>query len=155
MTTVTAVEIPDAVSTDDPVRVYVDMVGDLFHAGHVQLLKAAREFGDWLVVGVLSDEIVTEYKREPIMSHAERISVIEACRYVDEVLPDAPYAVTPQFLDQKGISTVVHGDDISPEAIDEVFGEIAAAGRLKLVSYTPGISTSDIIGRMRYRLRNE
>jgi cytidyltransferase-like protein len=39
-------------------RVYVDMVGDLFHMGHVQFLKAARQFGDWLVVGVLSDDDV-------------------------------------------------------------------------------------------------
>jgi cytidyltransferase-like protein len=138
-------------STNGPVRVYVDMVGDLFHGGHVELLKAARAFGDWLVVGVLSDEIVTGYKRRPIMNQAERIAVIEACRYVDEVLPSAPYAVTPEFLDEHNFSLVVHGDDISQETIDEVFGEIAAAGRLRLVSYTQGISTSDIIRRTRER----
>lgn len=73
-----------------PVRVYVDMVGDLFHPGHVALLRAARACGDRLIVGVLSDEVVEAYKRRPVMTLAERVAVIESCRYVDEVMPDAP-----------------------------------------------------------------
>ncbi|MFE0104931.1 adenylyltransferase/cytidyltransferase family protein [Streptomyces sp. NPDC059009] len=129
--------------------VYVDMVGDLFHPGHVALLKAARAFGDRLIVGVLSDEAVTAYKRRPIMSLAERITVIEACRYVDAVIPDAPYRVTTEFLDEHGIAVVVHGDDLSPAAIDEVFGPVAAAGRLRLVAYTAGVSTTELIKRCR------
>ena len=99
----------------DHARVYVDMVGDLFHMGHVEFLKAAREFGDWLVVGVLSDEVASAYKRRPIMTLAERVAVVEACRYVDEVVPNAPYIVTTEFLDEHDISLVVHGDDISQD----------------------------------------
>lgn len=129
-------------------RVYVDMVGDLFHMGHVELLKAAREFGDWLIVGVISDEIASAYKRRPIMTLAERIAVIEACRYVDEVVPNAPYTVTAKFLDEHGISVVVHGDDISQDTIEKVFGPIAATGKLRLVRYTTGISTTDLIHRV-------
>lgn len=130
-------------------RVYVDMVGDLFHMGHVALLRAARGFGHRLVVGVLSDETVSAYKRRPIMSLSERIAVIEACRYVDEVVPNAPYRITTEFLDEHDIALVVHGDDISPDAVEEVFGPVSAAGRLRLVRYTPGISTTDIIHRVR------
>jgi cytidyltransferase-like protein len=129
-------------------RVYVDMVGDLFHMGHVALLKAAREVGDWLIVGVLSDEVATSYKRRPIMNLAERVAVVKACRYVDEVLPNAPYIVTTEFLDEHDISLVVHGDDISPATLEEVFGPVSAAGRLRLVKYTAGISTTDIIRRV-------
>jgi cytidyltransferase-like protein len=133
----------------DPTRVYVDMVGDLFHPGHVALLRAAREFGDWLIVGVLSDEVAAAYKRRPVMTLAERVAVIEACRYVDEVLPDSPYRVTEEFLDERGIALVVHGDDIAPETVEEVFGSVAAAGRLRLVRYTPGVSTTELIARAR------
>jgi cytidyltransferase-like protein len=129
-------------------RVYVDMVGDLFHMGHVALLKAAREFGDWLIVGVLSDDVVSAYKRRPIMNLAERVAVIEACRYVDEVLPDAPYAITTEFLDEHDVSVVVHGDDVSADGAEDVFGEVAAAGKLRLVRYTPGISTTELIRRV-------
>ncbi|MGN9809605.1 adenylyltransferase/cytidyltransferase family protein [Micromonospora sp. BQ11] len=130
-------------------RVYVDMVGDLFHPGHVALLRAARGFGDWLIVGVLSDETVASYKRRPIMSLAERVSIVEACRYVDEVVPDSPYQLTPEFLDEMQISVVVHGDDISPEVIEAVYGPIAADGRLQLVKYTAGVSTTDLINRVK------
>jgi len=83
----------DGETANNGVRVYVDMVGDLFHAGHVSLLREARGHGDWLVVGVLSDETAESYKRRPIMTLAERVTVIEACRYVDEVVPDAPFEV--------------------------------------------------------------
>ncbi len=145
--TSTAGDIPR--TSRNRVRVYVDMVGDLFHMGHVALLKAARDFGDWVIVGVLSDEVAAEYKRRPIMTLAERVAVIEACRYVDEVLPDAPYRVTTAFLDEHDISAVVHGDDISPDALDEVFGAVAAAGKLRLVEYTAGISTTELIRRVR------
>ena len=79
-------------------RVYVDMVGDLFHAGHVSLLREARRHGDWLVVGVLSDDTAASYKRRPIMNLAERVAVIESCKYVDEVIEDAPMRVTEEFL---------------------------------------------------------
>ncbi|WP_433730458.1 adenylyltransferase/cytidyltransferase family protein [Actinoplanes sp. CA-051413] len=132
-------------------RVYVDMVGDLFHPGHVALLKAARQHGDHLIVGVLSDEVVASYKRQPIMTLAERVAVIAACRYVDEVVPAAPFRVTLEFLDEHGIALVVHGDDITPEAIDEVYGPVAAAGRLRLVHYTAGVSTTDLIARVQRR----
>jgi cytidyltransferase-like protein len=129
-------------------RVYVDMVGDLFHAGHVELLRAARRHGDWLVVGVLSDETVASYKRRPIMSLAERVAVIESCRYVDEVIEDAPFQVTEGFLAEHDFATVVHGDDLSPQDAELVYGAAAAAGKLKYVRRTAGISTTELIQRV-------
>jgi cytidyltransferase-like protein len=131
--------------------VYVDMVGDLFHPGHVALLRAARAFGDRLVVGVLSDEVAEAYKRRPVMTLAERVAVVGSCRYVDEVVPDAPDRVTLDFLESHDIAVVVHGDDVSSEAVDAVYGEVAAAGRLRLVSYTAGVSTTELIARVRQR----
>ncbi|MFF7173003.1 adenylyltransferase/cytidyltransferase family protein [Streptomyces pseudovenezuelae] len=130
-------------------NVYVDMVGDLFHPGHVALLRAARAFGERLIVGVLSDEDAAAYKRRPIMTLAERVVVIEACRYVDVVLPGAPYRVTNEFLDRHGIDVVVHGDDLTADALKEVFGPVADAGKLRLVRYTAGVSTTELIRRCR------
>ena len=57
--------------------VYVDMVGDLFHYGHVNMLRNAKNQGDILYVGVHNDLDVKSYKRTPIMTMEERIKVIE------------------------------------------------------------------------------
>lgn len=129
-------------------RVYVDMVGDLFHPGHVALLREARRHGDWLVVGVLSDDTAASYKRRPVMTLAERVAVIGSCRYVDEVVPDAPFRVTQDFLDEHGITTVVHGDDLSREGAASIYGPAVAAGRFVHVPRTPGISTTELIRRV-------
>jgi glycerol-3-phosphate cytidylyltransferase len=129
-------------------RVYVDMVGDLFHAGHVELLRAARTHGDYLIVGVLSDETAAAYKRTPIMTLAERVAVIEACTYVDEVIAAAPFQVDEAFLDEHDITTVVHGDDLSPEGAEVVYRAALTAGKLKYVPRTTGISTTELIQRV-------
>lgn len=135
----------------EPVRVYVDMVGDLFHAGHVALLRAARDLGDHLVVGVLSDETATAYKRRPIMTLAERVAVIEACRYVDEVIPGSPGILTREFLDEHKLALVVHGDDVDEVAAAEVYGPAVKTGRLRLVPRNGGISTTNLIARVHNR----
>ena len=129
------------------------MVGDLFHTGHVSLLREARRHGDWLVVGVLSDDTAASYKRRPIMTLPERVAVIEACRYVDEVIADAPLRVTAQFLAEHDIATVVHGDDLSPEGAGFVYGPAAAEGKLTYVPRTGGISTTQIIQRVLDRIK--
>lgn len=132
-------------------RVYVDMVGDLFHPGHVALLRAARELGEEVVVGVLSDESAAAYKRTPIMSLAERVAVVEACRYVDEVVPDAPLHPSLDFLSTHDLALVVHGDDLDPALAADVYGEAADDGRLRLVPRTEGVSTTEVIARVQAR----
>ena len=129
-------------------RVYVDMVGDLFHAGHVTLLREARSHGDQLVVGVLSDDTAASYKRRPIMTLAERVAVIEACRWVDEVIADAPFTVTEDFLEEHAITTVVHGDDLTADGARSIYGPAVAAGRFVAVPRTDGISTTEVIRRV-------
>ncbi|HUV43590.1 MAG TPA: adenylyltransferase/cytidyltransferase family protein [Dehalococcoidales bacterium] len=63
-------------------RVYADMVADLFHYGHVEFLRKVRAPGDYLLVGIHSDDVVVPYKRRPILTMEERIAVVAGCRYV-------------------------------------------------------------------------
>ena len=56
--------------------VYVDMCADLFHYGHVRILKNAKSLGNILVVGIHSNETIESYKRTPIMSMEERIELV-------------------------------------------------------------------------------
>ena len=74
--------------------------------------------------------------------------MIEACRYVDEVIADAPFEVDETFLAEHDIAIVVHGDDLTPQDVEVVYGAAAAAGRLELLPRTPGISTTDLIRRV-------
>jgi glycerol-3-phosphate cytidylyltransferase len=136
------------------IRVYVDMVGDLFHPGHVSFLRQASELGDVLVVGVHSDEAVQTYKRRPVLTMDERIVVIASCRYVHEVVPDAPLVLRQDFLREHQIDLVVHGDDMwGSNALREFYAEPHQLGILRLVPYTAGISSSDIIARMEERFK--
>ena len=64
--------------------VYIIGVFDLFHTGHVELLRRAKELGDKLVVAINSDDIVEQYKRRPFIDEENRLKVIQACKYVDE-----------------------------------------------------------------------
>lgn len=123
------------------------MVADLFHYGHVNFLRTAREQGDYLLVGVHSDEVVRNYKREPILSMDERVASVAGCRYVDEVVPDAPLTITREWIEQHDIELVVHGDDFTEEQHKRFYGTPIEMGIFRTVAYTPGISTSEIITR--------
>ncbi|MBM3207344.1 MAG: adenylyltransferase/cytidyltransferase family protein [Chlamydiae bacterium] len=136
------------------VVVYTDVVGDLFHLGHVEFFKRARALGDYLIVGVLEDHVVEEYKRTPILTLEERVRVIQACKYVDEVIVAPPLRLTENLIKEWNISYVVHGDDFSPELLEDQYGTAMRLGILKLLPYTTGISTTNIIERItsRYEL---
>ncbi len=64
---------------------YIAGVFDLFHVGHLNMFKRAKELCDYLIVGVVSDEGVRKFKKtEPFVPFAERIELVQACRYVDK-----------------------------------------------------------------------
>jgi len=128
-------------------RVYVDMVADLFHYGHVEFLKKARAYGDHLLVGINSDETARAHKRNPILSMQERIASVAGCRYVDEVVPDAPWVTDAAWIEQHKIDLVVHGDDYTEDAFDYSYKDPKAMGIFRTVPYTPTISTTEIIRR--------
>jgi cytidyltransferase-like protein len=129
-------------------KIYVDIVGDLFHLGHVNLFKKARSLGDYLIVGVHADKDVEFYKRRPVLSLKERSEVIKSCRYVDEVVESAPLVITKNFINKYDISYVVHGDDVSDE-VKRQHKIPYDLGMVKYVPYTEGISTTDIIQRIK------
>lgn len=129
-------------------RVYVDMVADLFHWGHVELMRQARKLGDELVVGVHSDATAASYKRTPITTMEERVRVVEGCRYADEVIPDAPLVVDREWLRRHRIDLVVHGDDMDDRMADLMYAAPRDLGILRTVPYTAGISTADLLARV-------
>ena len=131
------------------VRVYVDMVADLFHYGHVAFLKKARALGDYLMVGIHADAILVSYKKgRPILTMEERVASAAGCRYVDEVLPNAPLVIDEAWIAKHDIQLVVHGDDFSEDWIKDFYEVPIKMGIFRTVPYTKGVSTTEIIRRV-------
>jgi cytidyltransferase-like protein len=123
-------------------RVYADIVGDLFHYGHISFFKKARELGDYLVVGVHSDKTCSGYKRQPIIEESQRYEMIRNCKLVDEVIEDAPYITTKEFIIKNKIDVVVRGNGSS---FTECYKDPVEMGIMRYVEYTEGVSTTQII----------
>jgi ethanolamine-phosphate cytidylyltransferase len=124
------------------------MAADMFHIGHLNLIKRAREMGDYLVVGVHSDKDIGNYKRLPVIPEKERYEIIKSCRYVDEVIEAAPLLMTKEFLESNKIDLVVRGDDITPELLRQQ----AAPNEMGIMRYLPrteNVSTTNIIQKIK------
>lgn len=130
-------------------RIWVDGCFDLMHYGHANALRQAKEMGDYLVVGVHSDEAITRHKGPPVTTDAERLVALRACKWVDEVVPGAPYNTQLSVMDAYGCAFCVHGDDLTMNAEGrDTYEEVKNAGRFKECKRTPTISTTELVGRM-------
>ncbi|PAN15663.1 hypothetical protein PAHAL_3G011700 [Panicum hallii] len=136
-----------------PVRVYMDGCFDMMHYGHCNALRQARALGDELIVGVISDEEIKANKGPPVTPLHERMIMVRAVKWVDDIIPDAPYAITEEFMNklfnEYSIDYIIHGDDpcLLPDGTD-AYALAKKAGRYKQIKRTEGVSTTDIVGRM-------
>lgn len=97
--------------------VYATMVGDLFHRGHLELIKKAKKLGNFLIIGLHPDDIVKRYKREPITPFEDRKKIIESIKEVDKVVEDCMDFRKPTMFDnlkKYNVSIAVHGNDWLP-----------------------------------------
>ncbi|KAE8379422.1 hypothetical protein BDV26DRAFT_166785 [Aspergillus bertholletiae] len=134
-----------------PVRVYADGVFDLFHVGHMrQLEQAKKAFPEvHLMVGVTGDEETHNRKGLTVLSGAERAESVRHCKWVDEVIPNCPWLLTPEFLDEHQIDYVAH-DDLPYGAAegDDIYAPIKSQGKFLVTQRTEGVSTTGIITRI-------
>jgi ethanolamine-phosphate cytidylyltransferase len=120
--------------------------------GHMNAFRLARSLGTHLIVGVNSDESITACKGAPLMNDEERLTMVSACKFVDEVVPNCPYVMSKEYLDyvieKYDVDYVVHGDD--PCIVDgrDVYAEAKLSGKFRTIPRTDGVSTTDIVGRM-------
>ncbi|TKC53521.1 ethanolamine-phosphate cytidylyltransferase isoform X3 [Monodon monoceros] len=131
------------------VRVWCDGCYDMVHYGHSNQLRQARAMGDHLIVGVHTDEEIAKHKGPPVFTQEERYKMVQAIKWVDEVVPAAPYVTTLETLDKYSCDFCVHGNDITL-TVDgrDTYEEVKQAGRYRECKRTQGVSTTDLVGRM-------
>ena len=136
------------------VIVYVDMCGDLLHYGHTRFLEKAKKMGDKLIVGIHSNETIESYKRTPVCTMEERIELVKAVKWVDDVIAEAPLFITEEYIEKYSIDKIAVPSNRTKEEIKKMCVIPYEKKMLYFIEYTPEISTSMIIDRIKERTLN-
>ncbi|EPS44904.1 hypothetical protein H072_1093 [Dactylellina haptotyla CBS 200.50] len=137
--------------TDRAVRVYADGVFDLFHLGHMRQLEQAKKAfpNTYLFVGIPNDIETHKRKGLTVLTDKERAETLRHCKWVDEVIEDAPWIVTPDFLEKHTIDYVAHDDEpYAGTDTDDIYKPCKEAGKFLVTQRTEGISTTYIITKI-------
>ena len=119
---------------------------DMFHVGHLNLFKQAKEYCDYLIVAVHTDEWVMHCKNRPtVISYDDRAAIVEACRYVDKVVPNATRSKMEAW-EKYHFDVAFIGDDWKGTDVwNKIETELKSVGcDTVYVPYTKGISTTEI-----------
>ncbi len=112
---------------------------DLLHVGHINLLRRARELGDYLIVVVSSDEFNAIKGKKAYYSFEDRKKILEAIRYVDEVLPEYTWEQKIDDVVNNNVDVFVMGDDWTGK-----FDFLKEYCEVVYLPRTEGISTTKI-----------
>ena len=141
-------------------RIYNGGTYDLFHWGHVEMLRRLKEFAGqdgFLIVAINTDEFVQEFKgKAPVMTTEERAAVVESCKYVNEVIINYGGQDSKPAILEARADFVITGTDWSDKDYNAQMGftrewlETNGVG-FGFLPYTPGISSTGIKERMLFR----
>tara|TARA_Y100001970_G_scaffold2704_1_gene3191 strand:+ start:44427 stop:45752 length:1326 start_codon:yes stop_codon:yes gene_type:complete len=134
--------------------VYIALSADLIHQGHMNIIKVGRDLGK-VIVGLLTDEAISSYKRLPLIPFEERKLIIENLKGVSKVIPQRTLDYVPNLIEIKP-DYVVHGDDwksgVQKETRQSVIDVLEQwGGELIEPEYTKGISSTDLIKSVKSR----
>ncbi len=130
---------------------YTTGVFDLFHIGHLNILRRAKEQCEYLVVGVSTDDVVMEYKnKRPIIPFEERSAIVEAIKYVDKVVPQTNMDKLEAWKEIK-FDVMFHGDDWKNSKLyadyQKKFEEVGVA--MVFLPHTEGVSSTELTEKIR------
>ncbi len=136
----------------DNKKVYIGMSADLIHKGHMNIISEGKKLGK-VIIGLLTDEAISSYKRVPLISYDERKLIVENIKGVDQVIPQTTLDYVPNLKKIKP-DYVVHGDDwksgVQKEVRQRVIDVLSKwGGKLIEPKYTQGISSTDLISSVK------
>lgn len=125
---------------------YTTGVFDLFHIGHIRLLRSAKELCNKLIVGVTTDEAASYKGKTPILSWENRYHTVQACKYVDVVIPQHDVDKYEAWKRLKYNVLFVGDDWYDTQSWNEYENKLKKYKvNIVYLPYTSGISTTDII----------
>ena len=112
---------------------------DLLHIGHINILRRAKELGDYLIVAVSTDEFNAIKHKQSVYTYEDRKKIVEAIKYVDEVIPEENWEQKKEDVKKHNIDVFVMGDDWKGE-----FDFLKEYCEVVYLPRTKDISTTDI-----------
>lgn len=117
---------------------------DLFHIGHLNIIKKSKELGDYLIVGVSTDELVMSYKKyRPFIPYDERLEIIQSIKYVDETVKQTKLIDINQ-LKKFNVDIVTIGDDWKTKYLEGLDWMKKQGKEVVYLPYTDGVSSTTI-----------
>ena len=131
------------------IRGYTSGVFDMFHIGHLNVLRNAKANCDYLIVGVSTDEVVEKNKnKKPIIPFQNRIEIVKAIRYVDEAIPQERYDIEGkiQTVIKHNINVMFVGSDWKgTDKWNKIEKELSKIGcKVVYLPHTDGISSTGL-----------
>jgi ethanolamine-phosphate cytidylyltransferase len=130
--------------------VYIDGGFDLFHIGHILALKDAKEMGDYLIVGIHTDEDINRVRgaNHPVMNIHERVLSVLSCKYVNEVVIGAPWKITKEMIDSMKINLVLSGVIRTDSGTESCYEVPIKLGIYKQIESKSDLTTTTVISRI-------
>jgi len=129
--------------------VYTAGTWDLFHVGHLNLLRESRKYGDVLIVGVNTDELIEIHKfKKPIYTFEERLAIIKACKYVDKAVKQT-ILDDPEMMKEYNVDILTVGSDWKNRDDIPGLNWMRKNRKVVYIPYTDGVSSTDIKNRIK------
>ena len=139
--------------TDKPTVVYMDGVFDLFHRGHLEAIRKAKNVRPnvHLIIGLCGDYEVTDYKRKPFFSEDDRYQILSSIKEIDQLVFPGPLVITKEFVEKHKIDLIVHGFADSRDSQKQSTFVEQVIDKFETLPYYLPISTSALLKEIRER----
>ena len=130
----------------------MDGIFDLFHRGHLESIKKCKEYGDEVIIGIISDKDAEKYKRLPIICENDRCEIIKNLKDVSNIIFPAPLIINKSFIEENNIDIVIHAfnNEKDFEKQKKFFDVPIALKKFLRIDYYDKISTTLIIDKIKH-----